>query len=98
MVSLVCPELQVPLDTMMTNTIPLMTQVCSGRENIGHDFSRDILREVTGPSPAAEKSLKVIRSCLLLSFCWTLLELYNRYKDGGTQESTEEANSNQDAN
>jgi hypothetical protein len=82
----VCPELQDPqLDNSL---LSLVEKVISGRENLGVTFPTDVQQEVR-QKPVADKSFKVMRSCLLLSFCWAVIQVYKTYTEEGDNPSEE---------
>lgn len=89
MLPLVCPELQEPADQIDKALISLIDKVCASRENIGVTFPVDASQGVI-QKPLADKWFKVMRSCLLLSFCWAIMEVYRNYIEEENNEDYED--------
>lgn len=79
MLPLLCPELQEP-QKLEETLLSLIDSTCSARENLGFNFPRDMLQDVV-QKPVADKCFKCMRSCLLLGFCWAMMEVYRSYAE-----------------
>eukprot|EP01127_Copromyxa_protea_P012352 TRINITY_DN3209_c0_g1_i2.p1 TRINITY_DN3209_c0_g1~~TRINITY_DN3209_c0_g1_i2.p1 ORF type:complete len:146 (-),score=35.64 TRINITY_DN3209_c0_g1_i2:6-443(-) len=85
----VCPELQESQTQIEANLLSLIDKVISGRENLGVTFSHEFMQGISSKS-VADKSFKVMRSCILLSFCWAVIQVWQTYNEQGAEEEEEE--------
>lgn len=81
MLPTLCPEL-LETEKLDSLVVPLIEKACSGRENLGTTFALESIQDVV-QKPVADKCFKVMRSCLLLTFCWTTVQVYKNFTEEG---------------